>query len=137
MLTIGSFASSRSDLKPEPIAADWILEGAPVARSAPLLHAPDGKVITGLWDCTAGKFRWNYWYDEIVHVLEGEVRVTDAAQTLVLVPGSVAYFPSRLETVWEVPSYVKKMFVLAEPRQSRVRRVASAVRRRVLSLAGR
>jgi uncharacterized protein len=137
VLSISAFESSGVDLEPEPINPDWILEGAPVARALRVTESPDKMLISGVWDCTAGKFRWIYWFDEIVHILEGEVRVNDGTRTRVLVPGSVAYFPSRLETVWEVPKYVKKMFILRAPPQSRLRRVASAVKRRVTALAGR
>jgi uncharacterized cupin superfamily protein len=131
MLAINSFESSRSDLGPEPINPDWILEGNPVARASRFSESPDGKLITGMWDCTAGKFRWIYWFDEIVHILEGEVRVDDGRRVHVLVPGSTAYFPSRLATVWEVPKYVKKMFVLREPYVGPVSKVLLAVKRRV------
>src|SRR5262249_13839031 len=117
------------------IEPSWIQEGAPVARSIRMTESPDKNLITGLWDCTAGKFRWIYWFDEIVHIVEGEVRVTDGTKTHVLVPGSVAYFPSGLETVWEVPKYVKKMFILRAPppRQGRLRRVAAIIVRHVLA----
>lgn len=114
---IRTFETSRSDLKPAPIEPSWILEGSPVARSITLSASPDGTLTAGLWDCTAGKFRWIYRVDEIVQILEGEARVTDATGTKVLVPGSVAYFPRGLEAVWEVPSYVKKTFTLREIRR--------------------
>jgi uncharacterized cupin superfamily protein len=136
MLSVSSFETSRSDLPPEPIPPDWIQEGAPVARAVRLTESPDGKLFTGIWDCTAGKFRWIYWFDEIVHILEGEVRVDDGTKTHVLVPGSAAYFPSGLETVWVVPKYVKKMFVLRAPQERRVRRIVRAVRQGVHAATG-
>jgi uncharacterized cupin superfamily protein len=129
LLNISAFDTSRSDLQPEPIEPSWIKEGSPVARAVRVTESPDKALMAGLWDCTAGKFRWIYWFDEIVHIVEGEVRVDDGTRTHVLVPGSVAYFPSGLETVWEVPKYVKKMFILRAPRQSRLVRVASLAKR--------
>ena len=136
LLSISAFEMARTDLGPEPIDPTWIREGAPVARAIRLIESPDGKLSAGIWDCTAGKFRWSYWFDEIVQIVEGEVRVDDGKQVHVLVPGSVAYFPSRLETVWEVPKYVKKMFVLRAPREPLVRRVLSAAKRRVEAVTG-
>jgi hypothetical protein len=62
------------------------------------------------------------------------VRVRDGSRTQVLVPGSVAYFPCGLETVWEVKSYVKKSFVLRNPHSSRVRRAASILKRGLFAL---
>jgi uncharacterized cupin superfamily protein len=107
-----AFETSRTDLRPLPIDSSWIKEGAPVARSVTLSKSPDGLLTAGLWDCTAGTFTWIFRRDEIVHIVEGEVRVHDGPTTHVLVPGCVAYFPCGLQTIWEVPAYVKKAFVL-------------------------
>jgi uncharacterized cupin superfamily protein len=123
-----TFETSRTDLLPMPIEPSWIKEGAPVARSLTIGRSPDSLLSVGLWDCTAGTFTWIFYRDEIVHIIEGEVRVHDAGTTHVLVPGSVAYFPRGLTTVWEVPAYVKKAFVLRAPPVSPVRRALSAVR---------
>jgi EutQ-like cupin domain len=52
--------------------------------------------------------------------------VHDGETTHVLVAGSVAYFPRGLTTVWEVPTYVKKAFVLrATPAPSVLDRLKS------------
>ncbi len=88
-----TFETSRTDLRPLPIDPSWIKKGDPVARSVTLSKSPDGLLTAGLWDCTAGTFTWIFRRDEIVHILEGEVRVHDGPTTHVLVPGSVAYFP--------------------------------------------
>ncbi len=95
-----------------PIDPSWIKEGNPVARSVTVGRSSDSVLSTGLWDCTAGTFTWIFRRDEIAHIVEGEVRVHDGETTHVLVAGSVAYFPCGLTTVWEVPKYVKKAFVL-------------------------
>ena len=127
-----TFDTSRTDLRPLPINPSWIKAGTPVARSVTLSRSPDSLLTAGLWDCTAGTFTWIFGRDEIVHILEGEVRVHDGRMTHVLVPGSVAYFPRGLETVWEVRTYVKKAFVLRAPPPSSVRRLLSAVKARLI-----
>jgi len=132
-----AFEAARTDLSPQPIEPSWIKEGSPVARAVTLSESPDSLLTAGLWDCTAGTFTWIFGCDEIVHILEGEVRVHDGTTTHVLVPGSVAYFPAGLETIWEVPRYVKKSFILRAPYQSRVRRAASAIKQRLVALARR
>ena len=96
-----TFETARTDLQPLPIDPTWIKEGAPVARSVTLSKSPDSLLTAGLWDCTAGTFTWIFRRDEIVHILEGEVRVHQGNRTVVLVPGTVTYFPRGLETVWE------------------------------------
>lgn len=133
-----AFETSRTELLALPINPSWIKEGAPVARAVTLSESPDSLLTAGLWDCTAGTFTWIFDTDEIVHVVEGEVRVHDGDTTHVLVPGSVAYFPRGLETVWEVRKYVKKSFILRAPAPSPpLRRAASAVKARVVSIVRR
>lgn len=136
-----TFETSRNDLQPLPIEPSWIKAGTPVARSVTLGRSPDALLTVGLWDCTAGTFTWIFRRDEIVHIVEGEVRVRDGATTSVLVPGSVAYFPCGLETVWEVPVYVKKAFVLRaappSPVQQAVTMVRSGASRFLRSIRGR
>jgi uncharacterized protein len=129
-----TFDTARTDLRPLPIEPAWIKDGTPVARSLTLSRSPDSLLTAGLWDCTAGQFIWIFRRDEIVHVLEGEVRVHDGDVTHVLVPGCVAYFPHGLETVWEVPTYVKKAFVLRAAPPTPLRRAAAAVKARLASL---
>jgi uncharacterized cupin superfamily protein len=126
-----AFESARGDLVDQPIEPSWIRTGTPVARAITLTESPDGLLTTGIWDCTAGTFTWIFQTDEIVHILEGEVTVKDGGVTHKLVPGSVCYFPQGLETIWEVPKYVKKTFVLRAPHRSRLRRVASAIKARL------
>jgi uncharacterized cupin superfamily protein len=125
-----TFETTRSDLQPLPIEPSWIKSGTPVARSVTLGRSPDSLLTVGLWDCTAGTFTWIFRRDEIVHIVEGEVRVRDGAATHVLVPGSVAYFPCGLETTWEVPVYVKKAFVLRAAPPSPVKQAIAALRGR-------
>jgi uncharacterized cupin superfamily protein len=132
-----AFETSRTDLVPLPIDPSWIRHGTPMARAVTLSESPDSLLTAGLWDCTAGTFTWIFSNDEIVHILEGQVRVRDGDTTHVLIPGSVAYFPRGLETVWEVREYVKKSFILRAPQPSFLRRAAAVVTARLAAIAGR
>ena len=62
---------------PCPIAADWILEGKPIARIEHLSSSADSTASTYFWDCTAGRFNWFYSFDETLHILEGSVALKD------------------------------------------------------------
>lgn len=95
-----------------PIPADQILEGTPVTRSCDLHKSREGGVSMNLWDCTAGKFRWNFLNDELIQVLEGEVRITgDDGTVRVLRAGDTAHFPAGTSFVWEIPEYLKKLAI--------------------------
>ncbi|MFN0195662.1 MAG: cupin domain-containing protein [Planctomycetaceae bacterium] len=96
-----------------PINADWILEGKPQARGTVLLQSPDQKLSSGFWSCTAGRFNWIFSWDEFVHILEGEVSITqENGPTITLKAGDSAHFPCGAKTEWLVPKYVRKFFTL-------------------------
>ena len=137
LLKSSAFDTSRTDLAPDPIEPSWIRQGTPVARSVTLSRSSDSMLATGLWDCTAGTFTWIFNTEETVLIVEGEVRVKEGAITRTLVPGTVAYFPRGVETIWEVPNYVKKAFILRSPHRSTARRAATALARRLVNFTRR
>lgn len=93
-----------------PIPAAQVLDGNPVTRSCDLHKSREGGVSMNLWDCTAGRFRWDFLSDELVQILEGEVQITGADGTVrVLRAGDTAHFPAGSSFVWDVPNYVKKL----------------------------
>ena len=101
-----------TDLTPDPINASGIIAGDPIARSKLLHLTPDKHYSVALWDCTAGTFRWHYYYDEVVHILEGEVTVhEDNGNVLTLQAGDIALFPRGASNVWTVPHYVRKVAI--------------------------
>ncbi|MFP6700882.1 MAG: cupin domain-containing protein, partial [Planctomycetaceae bacterium] len=76
-LSIQSVPANSDELPDMPIEPSWIEEGTPVARGTVLVQSADKLLSSGLWSCTAGKFRWEFGWDEFVHVLEGEVTITE------------------------------------------------------------
>jgi uncharacterized protein len=105
-----AFSSTQSQkLTSSPINKDWILEGQPVARNAILSRSADETACTIMWDCTAGKFRWYYDFDETIHIVEGSVSIDDGAGPRTVGPGDVVFFPAGTSAVWSVESYVRKI----------------------------
>ena len=99
-----------------PIPPGQILGGNPTARIWISAQAADGKVTQGVWDCTAGQFRWSYTWDEFILILEGEVTIESSGKKkTTLRAGDHAHFPLGLQATWTVPKYVKKTFVLRTP----------------------
>jgi uncharacterized protein len=98
------------DLKPAPIRPEWILSGAPVARSAELSRSRDGTANTVVWDCTDGRFEWIFDVDETIHVLAGAVTIeTDTMAPTRFGPGDVVFFPDGARTRWEVHGHLRKL----------------------------
>lgn len=104
--------SADADLAADPIDPSWIIAGTPVARAKQLHQTGDGLYVVALWDCTAGSFRWHFWYDEVVHILEGEVTVReDNGKERTLRAGDIALFPKGATNVWTVNQYVRKIAI--------------------------
>jgi uncharacterized protein len=100
------------ELAPNPIPHNWIVEGAPQARSKQLAVSADGTSMIMAWSCTAGSFTWNYPGDETVHIISGEVFVTDeTGQVRRLGPGDMAFFPAGSRSTWRIPHEVRKLAV--------------------------
>ncbi|HLH87429.1 MAG TPA: cupin domain-containing protein [Xanthobacteraceae bacterium] len=100
------------ELAPAPIPQDWILSGTPEARSRQLAHSRDRASSVMAWSCTAGRFTWQYSVDETVHIIEGEVYVTDEnGREHRLGPGDSAFFPAGSRSTWHVPVSVRKVAV--------------------------
>ena len=108
-------SSSQVALSPSPIPADWILEGAPVARSCVLTTTDDNTAMTIVWDCSAGRFNWYYNLDETVSVVEGGMTLTDQTGTRKVSAGDVVYFPAGSQATWVVEQYVRKVAVIRQP----------------------
>jgi uncharacterized cupin superfamily protein len=98
------------ELKSAPIRPEWIIEGQPRARNQVLAMSKDRMATTLVWDCTAGRFRWVYDTDETIHILEGEVQLTNVdGQTKRLSAGDVVFFPAGSTATWQVDHYVRKL----------------------------
>jgi uncharacterized protein len=100
------------ELAPSPICSSWIVEGTPQARSQCLAQSADGTATVYAWSCTAGRFNWHYAVDETLHIISGEVFVTDErGEVRRLGPGDMAFFPAGSRSLWHVPKDVRKLAV--------------------------
>lgn len=101
-----------TELEPAPLPSDWVIEGTPQAHSKRLATSPDGTAAVIAWSCSPGRFNWHYAVDEILHVISGEVVVTDEkGESRRLGPGDVVYFPAGSHSVWHVIKEVKKLAI--------------------------
>lgn len=94
-------------LEPAPIPATWILDGDPHAREKSLADSSDGTASAHMWDCTGGRFQWEYPTEEIVHVLQGCAIIEIAGVSRRLQTGDTHVFPAGSRFRWTVPDYVR------------------------------
>ena len=105
-------ATAEAELTPVPIPADWVIEGTPQVRSKHLAKTSDRAAAAIVWACSAGRFHWHYDVDEFLHIMEGEVFVTDEKGNVRrLGPGDMAFFPAGGHSIWHVPHEVKKLAI--------------------------
>jgi uncharacterized cupin superfamily protein len=99
--------SGAHGLHPAPIPASWVLEGAPLARERSLASSSDGTACAVMWDCTSGRFQWEYRGEEIVHVLQGCALIDIAGMSRRLQSGDTHVFHTGSRYRWTVPDYVR------------------------------
>ncbi len=118
------------DLSPADIAAESVVSGNPKARVKLISQTDDKEVTAVLWDCTAGSFKWHFRSGELVHILDGSVKVESSDHsTRQLKVGDVAYFPAGTDSIWHVEKYVKKLAIIRSNRESVVRRAQKKLNR--------
>ncbi len=104
------------ELDPEPIPAEWILSGSPVARAKTMVTTHDWTSSVVVWDCTPGTFKWHYTKDESVYVLAGEaIMTTGTGEERRMGAGDLAYFYRGFACTWLVTQPFRKIAVLREP----------------------
>jgi hypothetical protein len=107
------------ELPASPFPQEWVLDGTPQACAKEIARSRDGAMTTVVWSCSRGRFRWRYSVDEMVHLLAGEVFITDHTNIeRRLGPGDTAFFPAGSSAVWNVTQDVRKVAVcrVAVPR---------------------
>lgn len=103
------------ELAPEPIPKEWILSGAPVARSKNLIRSRDWTSTVVVWDCTAGRFSWHYGQDEVILVVSGEAfLLLENGDERRFGAGDVGFFPAGTNATWRVAEYIRKVAVVRE-----------------------
>jgi uncharacterized cupin superfamily protein len=98
-----------------PIAPDWIQSGTPEASCLQLTNSPCDGLITGVWECTPGKFRWYFGCDEVIVVLSGRGRVRVGDVVHELTPGTTVFFPIGTDSNWEIEETLRKHFTHRHP----------------------
>jgi uncharacterized cupin superfamily protein len=90
-----------------------ILEGTPAQSGRVDFGSLEGPIVGGVWECTPGKFEFNYTADEMATVLDGEVRITDASGTTnTYGPGDTFHIAKGEKTNWEVVRPLRKCFFI-------------------------
>jgi uncharacterized cupin superfamily protein len=95
-----------------PVAADRLLEGAPIARTS-IDYERSEKTYAGEWSAGVGAWRVSYDEWEFCHVLEGACElVGDDGETQRYQAGDSFIIEPGFSGVWRVTAPMKKRFVV-------------------------
>jgi uncharacterized cupin superfamily protein len=87
-----------------------ILSGNPKVASLLLGSSADGKIIRGIWSCTAGTVT-DVEQDEMFTVIDGRATVSiEDGPTLELFPGVTGLFQRGAKTTWVVHEKILKTY---------------------------
>jgi uncharacterized cupin superfamily protein len=100
------------ELQPALFPQEWIIEGRPQARAREIARSQDGAMSVIAWSCSRGRFRWQYQIDEMLHILSGQVVLTDENGVERRVgPGDTVFCPAGSSFIWNVMEDVRKVAV--------------------------
>jgi uncharacterized cupin superfamily protein len=88
------------------------MSGAPRARD--LAISDDGRMATGIWECTPGTYRSEKrGVSEFMHVVRGEATITgDDGVVHELRAGHALLLPDGWSGTWEIRETVRKTYVV-------------------------
>jgi len=94
-----------------------ILGDTPVQRDNILFTNDAGNMFTGMWDSTAFESEMKpFPCHELVHLLEGEVTITEASGASSLFQGGDTFFvPMGTECSWKAADYIRKLYAILDP----------------------
>lgn len=100
----------------QPVAPDRVMSGAPLQAFEVCYTSPSGEFTSGIYQSTAGAWRVAYTEDEFCTLIEGHVRLTDAASNKTDEFHAPASFviPAGFTGTWESVTDVRKHFVIYE-----------------------
>jgi uncharacterized cupin superfamily protein len=99
-----------------PVAADRVLDGAPVAHVDNRYSDPSQHFHCGTWGSTPGRWRIRYTEHEFCSLTRGRIRLVadDGAAREFTAPAAFV-IPAGFEGTWETLEACEKHYVIYEP----------------------
>src|SRR5215469_9398578 len=92
-----------AELQSWPLPAEWLEQGNPDASGAVLSKTDDSRIVRGVWECTPGRFRWNFTYDETLVVVQGSATVQlESGEDVSFGAGDMVFFARGQSSIWTV-----------------------------------
>ncbi len=91
------------------------LDGPMRQRGVEMWRSPDGRILTGLWECDAGRLRADFdeTGGEFIHVVGGRLICHAGDGTVTeLGPGDTMTFPPGWTGIWQCPVAMRKFYTV-------------------------
>jgi uncharacterized cupin superfamily protein len=104
--------------KCEPITTDldgWKpLEGNPSMKTWIENKTDDGKFLTGFWEAMPGTYHVTYKADELIHLFEGKMTLTEdgTGETKTYSAGDSFHIAAGFSGVWKTEEKIRKIFAI-------------------------
>jgi uncharacterized cupin superfamily protein len=94
-----------------PLDDARIIEGNPQATHLILYTSPSGELVSGIYECTKGKWKVAYVEDEFCTLIEGRICLTNMAGEAQYYAAPESFLiPSGYEGTWEAITPVRQTF---------------------------
>ncbi|WBT40096.1 cupin domain-containing protein [Hyphomicrobium sp. DMF-1] len=117
MSSISSFGTYKAP-KSAPITADlegWKpVEGSPTMKTWIENKTDDGKFLTGFWEATPGSYHVTYKADELIHLFEGKVTLTEdgSGEQKTFSAGDSLHIAAGFTGIWKTEERIRKIFAI-------------------------
>ena len=110
-----SFATATPESSTYRPAPERILGGDPVQTAHILFTSSDGCFVCGSWEAQPGSWRVVFTESEFCALLQGAVKVTDAAGSVTIFRAGDAFVsPAGFTGIWEILEPTRKLFASYE-----------------------
>lgn len=111
MKTKGKTAPKADKGKPDPAG---LIKGKYLTKTWNHWTGEDGRLLSGIWECSPGKVACTYTEWEFCHIISGEVLLTEEGKTKGhrFKKGDGFIIPPGFKGTWETVKKVKKHYVI-------------------------
>jgi hypothetical protein len=114
MKTKGRGAPEKEKGKPDP---GMLIKGKYRTTTWNHFTGEDGRLLSGIWECTPGKVPVDYSEWEFCHFIAGKAILTnDKGKSWTLKKGDAFIIPAGFKGTWETVRKVRKHYVILLPK---------------------
>lgn len=113
VISFGKFGACNSTPITTDLAGWEPVAGSPTMKTWIEHATDDSKFLTGFWEATPGSYHVTYKADELIHLFEGKVTLTeDGGETKQYSAGDSFFVAAGFSGVWKTEERIRKIFAI-------------------------